>query len=119
MFDILQLRGVTSGEYAALEAELAGFLDAGFGLRNAANFAGQANFAEEDRSCVEDSFAAARCDCRDDAQIDRWLVDLDTAGDIDKYILVEELGAHFFLEHGDQQRDPVVIDSNRRSPRHG
>ena len=60
MFDVLQLRGVAGGEYAALEAELAGFLDTGFGLRNAANFAGQANFAEENCSCVEDGFPAAR-----------------------------------------------------------
>jgi hypothetical protein len=47
MFDMFQLRGVARRQDAALETEFAGFLDSGFGLGDAADLSGQADFAEE------------------------------------------------------------------------
>ena len=119
MLDVLQLRHIARRQDAALEAELAGFFDPGFGLGNAANLAGKADFAEEDRFRVDDIVPAARGDRRDDAEIDRGLVHMDAAGDVDENILIEKLGAHFLFQHGDEQRDAVVIDADRGASRHG
>jgi len=118
VLDMFQLRDIARRQDAALEAELAGFFDAGFGLGNAANLAGKADFAKEDRFRVDDIVPAARGDRRDDAQIDRGLVDVDAAGHVDENILIEKLGAHFLFQHGDEQGDAVVIDANRGSSRH-
>ena len=62
---------------------------------------------------------AARGDRRDDAEIDRGLVDVDAAGHVDENILIEKFSAHFLFQHGDQQRDAVVIDADRGASRHG
>ena len=113
MLDVFQLRDIARRQDAALEAELAGFFDPGFGLGNAANLAGKADFAEENRFRVDDIVPAARGDRCDDAEIDRGLVD------VDENILIEKLGAHFLFQHGDEQRDAVVIDADRGASRHG
>ena len=49
MSDMFELDRVAGRQDAAFEAELAGFLDSGFSLGDAANFAGEADFAEENR----------------------------------------------------------------------
>ena len=49
MLDVFQLRDIARRQDAAFEAELAGFFDARFGLGDAADFAGEADFAEENR----------------------------------------------------------------------
>ena len=98
MLDVFELRGVARRQDAAFEAELAGFFDPRFGLRDAADFSGQADFAEENCFGIEDVFPAARSDGGDDAEIDRRLVDVNAAGDVDEDILIEELGAELFFQ---------------------
>ena len=93
-----ELGAVARWKDATLEAQLSCFFDAGFSLRDAANFPGQTHFAEKDRPWIDNFFLVTRSNGSDDAEIDSRLVDVDTAGDVDKNILVEEPGAHFFLK---------------------
>ncbi len=101
MFDMFQLGNVAGRQYAAFEAEFTGFFDPGFGLGDAAHFAGEADFAEENCFGIEGGFAAARTNGGDDAEINRRFVDIDAAGDVDENILIEQLGAHLLFQHGD------------------
>src|SRR5688500_5242091 len=103
MFDMFQLRAVAGGKNAALKAELSGFLDAGFRWRYAPNLSGQTDFSEKNRFRIENVLAAARCDSGDDSEIDRRLVDVNAAGNVDENILIEKLGAHFFFKNRDEQ----------------
>ena len=89
MRDMFELDRVAGRQDAAFEAELAGFLDSGFSLGDAADFAGEADLAEKNGFGIEDRFAAARRDGGDDAEIDSRLVDMDAAGDVDENILIE------------------------------
>ena len=50
-------------------------------MRNAADFAGQADFAEKNGFRIERFFPGARCDGHDDTEVDRWFVNLDAAGE--------------------------------------
>lgn len=119
MLDMLQLRCVARRQDAALKAQLTGFFDARFRLGNAANFSREPDFAEKDGLGIERVFPAARRDRGDNSKIDRRLVDVDAAGDVDENILIEELGAHLFFQNRHEQGDAVMIDADRRSTRHG
>ena len=87
-----------AGQDAAFEAQLSCLFDAGFGLGDSANFSGQAHFAEKDRPRIDDFFLVTRSDRRDNAEVHGGFIHVDTAGDVDEDILVEEPDAHFFLQ---------------------
>src|SRR5262247_1333309 len=109
MLDVRELRAVARRQNAAFEAQLSRLFDAGFGLRDASNFASQAHFSEKNSFRIYVLFLVTGGDGGEDAEVDRRLVDLDAAGDVDEDILIEELRAHFFLQYSDQQSHAVVI----------
>jgi hypothetical protein len=61
------LNEVSRRQDAALEAEFTGFLDARFGLGDAANFSGEPDFAKKNGFGIERSFSTTRRDRSDDS----------------------------------------------------
>ena len=119
MLDVGELGAVTRWEYATLEAQLSRLFDPRFGLGDAADFSSQTHFPKKDGPRINAFLFVARCDRRDDAKIDRWLVDLDTAGNVNEDVLIKKLRSHFFFQYSDKQGNPIVIHADGRAPRHG
>src|SRR5436853_5461084 len=102
MLDMHELGAVAGGKDAAFEAQLSCFFDARFRLGDPANFSSQAHLAEKHCPWIDALFLVTGSDCRDNAEVHPGFVDVDTASDVDENILVEELGAHFFLQNRDE-----------------
>ena len=99
-------------EISAAEAEGGGLAGAEIGLRHAADFAEEADLTE-DNEIVRDRRVLLRRDHRgDDTQIDRRLVHLQSAGDVDVDITREQLAAVLLFQHGEEQRHTIGVDAD-------
>ena len=87
------------------------------GLRDAADFARQAHFAEHRGRRRDDAIADARGDRGQHAEVRGRLVHGHPAGDIDEHIVANQVETRAFLEHREQQRQPLLIDAARHAAR--
>ena len=102
----------------ARESHLLGLADAEIGLRDAAHFPAEADLAEHRRALRNRPIAQARRHRGDDAEIDGRLVDAHAAGNVHEHIVGDQVQAGALLEHGEQQRQAILIDADRHAPRH-
>ena len=78
-------------------------------LCGAAHFAGQADFAEDGRVCIDRLIAKARRDCRHQPEVNGGLVNFQSAGNVNEHVITEQLHAHAFFQHRDQKSNAILI----------
>ena len=110
-------RTVAVREDAAREPHLRRLADAQRPLAGAADLAGKTNLAEHGRRRTDRTVAQARRHGGDDREIGRGLVDRHAAGDVDEDVLAHQVEAGALLEHGEQQREAILIDAARHPAR--
>src|SRR4051812_8168741 len=93
----LVARDVALGHEDAREAHLRRFAHAQRGLRRAADFAGQADFAEHRRARANRPIAQARRDRADDREIRGGFVDRHASGHVDEDVLALQVEAGAFF----------------------
>src|SRR5262245_50783992 len=105
------------GKQAAAKSHLARLAHARLRLMDRPHLTREPDFADQQRARLDRPIEEARRDRGDRAEIRRGLVDREASGDVEKDVLPGEVKSDLLLENGDEQRQAVGIDPERRPAR--
>ena len=111
-------RGVEAAEVAVRhedtgESQLFGLEDALLDAVHGADFPAEAHFSGHARARLDGDVEARREDGGEDGEVDGGIVHAQAAGDVEEDILLDELEAGTFLEHGQQHIHAAEVETGR------
>ena len=99
------------GDEHALEAQFFRFADALLDAVHRTDFTAQAHFARHAHAGFYFRVHIARKDGADDRQVDGRVVHFQSSGYVEEHVLLRQLEAYPFLQHGEQHVHPPQVES--------